>query len=128
MKQAAWLLTCLQLWKVVARKPYYWDGNVNGCDKNIFKVLQSPIIYLMGQKPSINTQHHSPKSVLKYALATWFIVSTWPYIIIYLYDAREEAIAQRPSRKISVTAVIFLSIDVKGATILASVFESAIPT
>ena len=52
----------------------------------------------------------------------------YPYIIMYLYDANAEAKAQRPSFSTSVTDVIVLSRDVKGATTDASASLKAIPT
>lgn len=46
---------------------------------------------------------------------------------MYLYDARADANAQRPSRNTSVTEVIDLSRDVKGATTDASASLRAMP-
>lgn len=56
----------------------------------------------------------------------WTLV-TCPYMIMYLYEAKADASAQRPSRNTSVTDVIDLSRDVNGATTDASASLRAIP-
>ena len=48
-------------------------------------------------------------------------------MIMYLYEAKADASAQRPSRNTSVTDVIDLSRDVNGATTDASASLRAIP-